>query len=224
MAWAVKASSCLFLLGCTHPAVVLGPIALPTPPISSACVDTVRVTQPKKAAPELDYTSNFGIVHRLDTADGSWTGTYTNGILVCEPPDGDTTRCSWYEGGSEGRAVFVLQSTGELVGTWGTGTSAEDGGDWKLAPIVRGVGLEGSWETNWGPAMVTVTGSQVHVVYRDGTMDCNAPNPGQLTCQWVEGQHNGSAELTVESDRLMRGLWGNGASSTDGGKWIFIRR
>ena len=80
------------------------------------------------------------------------------------------------------------------------------------------------WDSNFGPATITRTSSGLHVEYRDGTMECDDRQPKKLACDWTEGSANGKAELTIESSRVLRGHWGNGTSSSDGGSWLFVRR
>jgi hypothetical protein len=63
----------------------------------------------------------------------------------------------------------------------------------------------------------------VHIEYSDGTMDCTTRGTN-LACTWNENSASGAAELAFESERVIRGRWGTGASSSDGGVWVFVRR
>ena len=81
---------------------------------------------------EGNYTSNWGdgtFVSNGDVVDG----VYPNGTLSCDVR-GDRLDCTWKEGGLIGRATFVRQSDGSLVGTWGSKMSATDGGSWTFTP------------------------------------------------------------------------------------------
>ena len=198
--------------------VAIEPQALP-----STCVESVHLAEPVKKLPsDTHYTSNWGMVHRVETS-GGWFATYPSGILMCTEA-GDTSSCEWHEGQSVGHAAFVRGATGKLAGTWGTGASADDGGDWTLVPIVRGAGVSGLWETNFGAVSITTSGSHAHVTYPNGTMECDLARTPQIACDWTEGSGSGSAELVIESDQVIRGRWGTGTSTTDGGEWIFVRR
>jgi hypothetical protein len=79
------------------------------------------------------YTSNWGAI-TLEQHDCRVTGTYDGGRLT-GTLDGNVIRYAWTSGASSaGRGVFVLATTGELIGTWGNGASEIDGGGWNLAP------------------------------------------------------------------------------------------
>jgi len=184
---------------------------------------TALQTPPHKTGRQ--YTSEWGVVHRIDSTNGKWVGAYPRGILDCTETGegGETSLCEWHEGGSNGRATFARTAEGKLSGTWGFGDETEGGGEWTLVPMVRGSGLSGAWETNWGSATITLEGQRAHIVSARGTMDCDTSRKPNLTCDWTEGSAVGKAELVVDSDRVIRGHWGSGPSSTDGGEWIFVR-
>ena len=209
----------LALAGCDHaapPVVSIAPL-----PTSSAVAPQVVEIRASKIADESDFTSDrVGMVHLVAESDGSLAGTYpNNGILTCRAD----LACRWYDSSTEGRATFHRKSDGTLEGTWGNDASDTDGGAWTLVPVKRAGVLDGVWDTNWGAAKIETTRAGVHVEYTDGQMDCTE-HERKLTCNWTQGSMTGVAELAIESTRVLRGRWGNGASSTDGGAWVFVRR
>jgi hypothetical protein len=144
----------------------------------------------------------------------------SGGVMTCTV-SGEQFACQWYESTNEGRATFRRKADGRLEGTWGHATSDDDGGAWTLVPVGTS-GLEGMWDTNFGLATIHATARGYHIDYRDGAMDCEATGDA-LDCAWTESASTGHAHLTRESSRILRGRWGNGASATDGGAWLFVR-
>jgi hypothetical protein len=79
----------------------------------------------------------------------------------------------------------------------------------------------GNYNSTWGKAEVTQTGSQVNVKYARGTMTCTAAG-NALDCDWDEGAGGtGKAKLVKETSGAIRGTWGKGTSATNGGAWVF---
>ena len=197
-------------------------LALPLP-APSATTAQIEAHDTKPALDDGDFSSERGMVHLTAEPDGTLAGTYAGGILTCKN-ERDLLACRWYQGTSEGRATLRRKPDGRVEGTWGNGPSDDDGGSWTLVPVARAAPLEGVWDTNWGVATVRATArGGVHVDYPDGTMDCEQRDR-KLTCAWNESSLSGNAELTIESSRLLRGRWGSGASATDGGPWVFVKR
>jgi hypothetical protein len=195
-------------------------VAIAPLPVASGTIEPVVEMRTKKSLDDGDFTSDKGgMVHLTAAADGSLSGTYTNGILTCSA----ALACLWYEGGTTGRATFQRKRDGKLDGTWGNGESDTDGGTWTLVPVKRGGTLDGAWDSNWGVTRIETNHAGIHMEYSGGTIDCTAQGT-KLACTWNEGSGSGGAELTIESDRVIRGRWGSGASSTDGGDWVFVRR
>ena len=56
------------------------------------------------------------------------------GGLECKVVDDDTLDCDWDEPGLSGRAKLTKKEDGRLVGTWGNGKSATNGGPWVFKP------------------------------------------------------------------------------------------
>jgi hypothetical protein len=79
----------------------------------------------------------------------------------------------------------------------------------------------GSYKSTWGQAVVTQVGNDVAVKYARGNMTCTAAG-NALDCSWREGATAGKAKLVKETSGTIRGTWGNGASATDGGAWVFV--
>lgn len=197
------------------------PLPSPPPSVTPALPAIARMTEQGS----VDFTSERGLVHLAPSSTNVLTGTYGGGVLTCiESPARDAVvSCRWYEGMSEGRAVFHRDADGALTGTWGNGASTTDGGAWTLVPVPRG-GIAGVWDTNWGVAIVTDTALGMHVDYPGGTLECTARSARRYECTWAEGSLAGAAELAIESQRVLRGRWGTGASATDGGGWLFVKR
>lgn len=199
-------------------AVAIAPLPVVARATIEPVVDEVRPSKP--STDEGDFSSDKGgMLHLAAAPDGSLAGTYPNGILTCTA----ALACLWYEGSASGRATFQRKHDGTLAGTWGSGESDVDGGGWTLVPIKRSGTLDGVWDTNWGVAKIETTRTGVHIEYSDGTMDCTTHGT-KLDCAWTENSVTGGAELAIESERVIRGRWGSGASSSDGGVWVFVRR
>jgi hypothetical protein len=77
-----------------------------------------------------DYSSSYGDV-KLEQHGADVSATYPNGTMACVAR-GPHLACSWDEGGSVGRAILTRQPRGNIVGTWGYGSSDTDGGAWTL--------------------------------------------------------------------------------------------
>ena len=210
----MRVAACVVLVACSHtpaPATVSLALPLPTAPITP--VSEVRETRSQ----ELDFASDHGPIHLVKDGDG-FAGTFQDGVLTCTESV-KTFTCHWYQSSSEGTAQ--LHRDGDrLEGTWD-----DEGAD--ATPVGRGSlsgTLDGSWDTNWGPATITTNRSNnVHVDYVQGTADCTATDR-KLACTWQEGGSGGGAELVIETQHVVRGRWGTGASATDGGVWVFVRR
>lgn len=80
------------------------------------------------------YTSNYGEV-RLVHDGARVRGTYAccgGGTLDGRVTDERVIRYRWAQPGTSGYGVWTI-GRGTLTGTWGTGTSEDDGGRWDLA-------------------------------------------------------------------------------------------
>jgi hypothetical protein len=196
-------------------AVAIAPLPVPSQTIEPV-VEVRKPAQPDDA----DFSSDRGgMIHLTAARDGSLSGTYPNGILTCSA----SFACRWYESSATGRATFQRKPDGTLAGTWGSEESDDNGGSWTLVPVKHRGALDGVWDTNFGAAKIESTSSGIHIDYEGGTVDCPAQGV-KLACTWNEGGGTGGAELAVESERVIRGKWGSGTSSTDGGAWVFVRR
>jgi hypothetical protein len=193
---------------------------LPTPTVEATVSPSLH---PVKSEDYGEFSSDRGVVRLTAESDGALSGSYPDGVLTCPPPSGVHVACTWYEGSNDGHAAFVRKDDGSLEGTWGSGESTDDGGEWTLVPLARGAGLSGAWHTNWGIAHLTDTGHGIHVDYARGTMDCALHGAQGLDCNWTEGSQSGKADLVIESQSVLRGTWGNGTSPSDGGAWILVR-
>jgi len=63
-----------------------------------------------------EYTSNYDDVRLVQH------GNYESHVI----------RYHWKQSGSEGEGVWEIKDSEHLEGTWGTGQSDSDGGDWNL--------------------------------------------------------------------------------------------
>ena len=79
----------------------------------------------------------------------------------------------------------------------------------------------GTYKTNWGPTVFAQSGNTIVATYPKGSMTCQ-PSGNTLDCDWKEGTISGKAKLTKAADGSLKGTWGSGASSTNGGAWFFI--
>ena len=78
-----------------------------------------------------DYTSGYGDV-KFEQRGTDVTATYPQGTMACVAR-GPHLECTWDEGGGTvGRAILTRQPRGNIVGTWGYGSSDTDGGPWTL--------------------------------------------------------------------------------------------
>jgi len=202
------------LVACSHasaPATVSLALPLPTAPVTP-----VSEKREPAYAREMDFQSDQGPIHLVKDGD-RFAGTMPGGVLTCTAR-ADTFTCHWYQSSAEGTAK--LHRDGDrLEGVW-DGEAADE------ETIDRGAftgTLDGSWASNWGTTTVTTKGQNVHFEYADGTVDCTA-HDRKLACSWQEAGSSGSAELVIETQRVVRGRWGTGTSATDGGDWVFVRR
>lgn len=215
-----RAIGALVLLACadrTPPAATVS-LALPLPSATTSSSSEPR--DPKPALDDADFTSERGAVHLTAGPDGELAGTFGgDGVMTCKPEHGALS-CRWYQNNEQGRATLRRKPDGPLEGTWGNGESADDGGAWILVPVPRAGPLDGVWDTNWGAATIRASARGIHVEYPRGTMDCEQ-HDRKLVCDWTESALTGTAELTIESSRVLRGHW---TVSTEGGPWLFVRR
>ena len=81
-----------------------------------------------------DYASNWEDVKLVQ--EGNWVhGTYVccgGGTIEGKIYDGRVIRYHWKQSGGEGEGVWEIMPNGRLEGTWGSGTSDDDGGRWDL--------------------------------------------------------------------------------------------
>jgi hypothetical protein len=81
-----------------------------------------------------EYTSNYDDV-RLVQHGNYVTGTYVccgGGTIEGRIYESHVIRYHWKQSGSEGEGVWEIKDSEHLEGTWGTGQSDSDGGDWNL--------------------------------------------------------------------------------------------
>ena len=88
------------------------------------------------------------------------------------------------------------------------------------APGVATASFAGTSKSNWGPTVFAQDGVRVVATYARGNMTCMASGSA-LDCDWHEGATFGKARLTKNASGTITGTWGNRASATDGGPWLF---
>jgi hypothetical protein len=95
----------------------------PPPPAAPACVE---------AAVTGSYDSNWGPI-KLQQSGNRITGTYEccGGGRIDGTISGNTIRYRWTQPGASGSGIWVVATTGELIGTWGNGADDSSGG-WNL--------------------------------------------------------------------------------------------
>ncbi len=131
----------------------------------------------------------------------------------------DTTTCSacCSSNGASGHKIATGSSCTCLGGSGGAAKAP-------AAPNAKSAAgtasFAGTYKTNWGPTTFTQNGAAIAATYPKGTMTCQ-PTGNTLDCDWKEGAAAGKAKLTKEADGSLKGTWGNGASNTNGGAWVF---
>lgn len=102
-----------------------------------ACKKNEALAKDAKPAPDGtsftgSYQSNWGPT--AFTQNGSnVTASYSRGTMACQAT-GSTLDCTWQEGLTSGKAKLTKMTDGSIRGTWGTGTSATNGGNWTFTP------------------------------------------------------------------------------------------
>jgi hypothetical protein len=178
------------------------------------------------------YRSTWGDV-RIREEGGKVECTYPAGTMSCTPNNLDLD-CDWKEGSTKGKAKLKKQSNGDIDGTWGNGMSATDGGRWLFTLLSAGDpgpsgneaaagSFAGVYVSTWGDTTFTENGSNVKGKYPGGVLDCTSSG-ANLDCSWREGSGSGKARLTRQLSGDISGTWGNGASATDGGSWLFRKK
>jgi hypothetical protein len=84
------------------------------------------------------YNSEWGTTTFRETGTAV-TAQYPRGSVTCSAA-GDTLSCDWVEGGLRGKASLTRQPNGDIAGTWGSGSSATDGGPWSFKRVSGTVG------------------------------------------------------------------------------------
>lgn len=173
------------------------------------------------------YKSNWG--ETVFRQEGSTvTASYPSGSMSCSA-SGANLDCDWKEGGLAGKAKLAKKGD-NIEGTWGKGSSATDGGQWRFEMSMShgdttgpAASFAGTYKSNWGDVAFTQTGSTVNATYANGSMSCTAAGQ-MLTCDWKEKGDSGKAKLYKQADGSIKGTWGSGASDASGGEWVFTRK
>ncbi len=113
-------------------------------------------------------------------------------------------------------ALFLVHSNCKKKETDEDETAEKGGGK------TKSVRLSGTYKSKWGKSVFKKQGDTVRVTYPKGAMHCDIEGK-VLDCTWQQGSTKGKAKLTRQANGNIKGTWGNGASSTDGGSWNFKR-
>ncbi len=158
---------------------------------------------------------------------------YPAGTMTCAA-SGPDLDCDWKEGSTKGKAKLKKQSNGDIDGTWGNGVSATDGGRWLFTLLSAGDpgpsgdeaqagSFAGVYVSTWGDTTFTESGTSVKGSYPGGKLDCTSSG-ANLDCTWKDSGGVGKARLTRQVSGDISGTWGNGASATNGGSWLFRKK
>lgn len=133
--------------------------------------------------------------------------------------------CTWKEDASSGWAKLRMEGTGDIRGEWGEDGEKTASGSWIFVRVGAQADehFDGEYDSEYGDAKFTQQGHDVHVTYPNGTLSCVVEGP-HLDCAWDESGTTGRALLTRQPNGNIVGTWGDGASNTDGGTWVFKRR
>ncbi len=178
------------------------------------------------------YRSTYGDV-RVRQTGTQVDGTYPGGTLKCVP-SGKTLACDWKDNYGVGKAKLDKQANGDLKGTWGNGASETNGGSWLFTLLSAGdpgptgdeatVGsFAGDYVSTYGTVSLTEGGGRVTGGYPGGKLDCT-PSGAILNCDWRDSSGTGKARLTRQATGNLSGTWGNGASDSNGGTWLFRKK
>jgi hypothetical protein len=81
-----------------------------------------------------EWDSEWGVVFLLfedDAVRGEWRDGYLEGKV--DDKGNITFKWASSDGKSKGSGMFVIQKSGRILGSWGFGTSANNGGEWALS-------------------------------------------------------------------------------------------
>lgn len=178
------------------------------------------------------YRSTYGDV-RVRQAGDIVTGTYPGSTMNCVAKDRELD-CDWRNDGNSGKARLRKTAAGDLDGSWGTQQSYDNGGRWLFTLLTSGdpgptgdevaVGsFAGDYVSTFGVVSLTEQGKSVKGTYPGGVVDCVADG-ANLDCSWKESSYFGKAKLSRRLNGDISGTWGNRASATDGGTWLFRKK
>jgi hypothetical protein len=90
----------------------------------------------------------------------------------------------------------------------------------KTAEPPKGESFAGRYRSTYGDVRITHAGDRVKGTYPGGTLDCSVDGK-KLDCDWKDSAGIGKARLEKQANGDLKGTWGNGASYTNGGGWLF---
>lgn len=148
------------------------------------------------------------------------------GVTACSKNDTATSACSAMQTtGTCSACCSANGASGHKIATGSPCTCLGGSGASKApaAPNAKGTAttsFAGTYRSNFGPTTFAQNGSAIAATYPKGSMVCQ-PSGNTLDCDWKEGGLSGKAKLTKAADGTLNGTWGNGASNTNGGSWVF---
>lgn len=171
------------------------------------------------------YRSNWGFT-TFAQSGSQVTAGYENGSMICTAAR-NVLDCEWREAAASGKAKLIKLDNGNIEGTWGKGASATDGGRWSFVlesalPVTAGptASFAGTYDSAWGVTTFAQEGTRVTAKYPKGNVSCSAAG-NTLDCDWREASAQGKARLIKQANGTISGTWGDGASATNGGPWVF---
>lgn len=149
------------------------------------------------------------------------------GATACSKNEAATSACSAMQTTDTCSACCSTNgASGHKIATGSTCTCLGGSGAAKAPPAPNAkataatASFAGTYKSNWGPTTFAQNGSAIAATYARGSMSCQ-PSSNTLDCDWKEGALSGKAKLTKEADGSLKGTWGNGASNSNGGTWLF---
>jgi hypothetical protein len=120
------------LLACKKSEKQVAPAATPEPPKPAAPAPQPEETVESFAG---TYVTNWGKA-KCTQAGKNVNCLYAgkSGSLDCKITEPKVLECDWDEPGLDGKAKLTKKDDGRLLGTWGNGSSATNGGTWIFKP------------------------------------------------------------------------------------------
>lgn len=211
------------VVGCAPQETARAPdIALPQPPATAVALTSAGRGSTIGGGFVGAYQGSLGFVW-FEQLDGRLVGRGARTTLRCN--GAAELDCTWKDDGASGWAKLHMEGTGDIRGEWGEDGEKTAAGSWIFVRVGAQADehFDGDYDSDYGDAKFTQQGHDVHVTYPNGTLTCVVEGP-HLDCAWAEASTTGRALLTRQPNGNIVGTWGDGASNTDGGTWVFKRK